>query len=424
MWHIPLLSVLLFSCLPAGLLTAAVKQKFVVKTAQPVAKKDTLYLAGNHAVLGDWNPNAIALNRKSDTLFEVVVELENAENIEFKITRGSWESVEKDADGGEIENRTATVKNGKDIVIEVESWADQPITPGQTRNQSFPGIGEVKKIHDGFVFTEGPAYDGKHLYFTDIPNNRILRTDLKGNLETFLEPSGKCNGLMIDGKGKLLACRMGNLEEPKMEPAVLAIDVATKNVSTVTDRFEEIRYNACNDLVIDKTGGIYFTDPRYNAPQPWPQKVEGVYYRSKSGKVHRLEQELVAPNGIIVSPDESVLYVCPSMQKEVHAYTVNSPGVITNKRVHFQIQQPSSKDNAGGDGMSIDVEGNIYLTTDLGIQIVSPAGKLLGIIALPEHPANCAFGGPGMKTLFATCRTGLYAVDMPISGHKFTGSLD
>jgi gluconolactonase len=112
------------------------------------------------------------------------------------------------------------------------------------------------------------------------------------------------------------------------------------------------------------------------------------------------------------------------MQKEVHAYTVNSPGVITNKRVHFQIQQPSSKDNAGGDGMSIDVEGNIYLTTDLGIQIVSPAGKLLGIIALPEHPANCAFGGPGMKTLFATCRTGLYAVDMPISGHKFTGSLD
>jgi hypothetical protein len=88
MWHIPLLSVLLFSCLPAGLLTAAVKQKFVVKTAQPVAKKDTLYLSGNNTVLGDWNPNAIALNRNSDTLFEVVVELENAENIEFKITEG------------------------------------------------------------------------------------------------------------------------------------------------------------------------------------------------------------------------------------------------------------------------------------------------------------------------------------------------
>jgi gluconolactonase len=409
MWNIPLLSVLLISLLPTGFLTATVKQKFVVKTSQPVAKEDTLYLAGNNTALGDWNPNAIALNRKSDTLFEVVVELENAENIEFKITRGSWETVEKDAEGGEIENRTATVKSGKDIVIEVESWADQPITPGQTRNHSFPGIGEVKRIHEGFVFTEGPAYDGKHLYFTDIPNNRIMRTDLKGNLETFLEPSGKCNGLMIDGKGKLLACRMGNLEEPKMEPAVIAIDVATKKVTTVTDRFEEIRYNACNDLVIDKTGGIYFTDPRYNAPQPWPQKVEGVYYRSKSGKVQRLEQELVAPNGIILSPDESVLYVCPSMQKEVHAYTVKSP---------------PTKDNAGGDGMSIDVEGNIYLTTDLGIQIVSPAGKLLGIIALPEHPANCAFGGPGLKTLFATCRTGLYAVDMPISGLKPVGTLD
>jgi gluconolactonase len=310
------------------------------------------------------------------------------------------------------------------LVVLLCSIACSGLKDGVAQVQKFPGAGEVKKVHGGFVFTEGPAYDGKHLYFTDIPNNRIMRTDLKGNLETFLEPSGKCNGLIIDGKGKLLACRMGNLEEPKIEPAVLAIDLTTKQVTTMTERFEGARYNACNDLIIDKAGGIYFTDPRYNAPQPWPQKVEGVYYRSKSGKVQRLERELVAPNGIVLSPDESTLYVCPSMQKEVHAYTIQSPGVLTNKRVHFQIQQPPAKDSAGGDGMAIDVEGNLYLTTDLGIQVVSPVGKLLGIIELPEHPANCAFGGPGMNTLFATCRTGLYSIAMPIAGHKFTGSVE
>jgi gluconolactonase len=287
--------------------------------------------------------------------------------------------------------------------------------------QEFPGVGAVKKLHDGFKFTEGPAYDGKHLYFTDIPNFRIMRTDLKGNLEIFLEPSGRCNGLMFDGRGTLLACRMGATEESKMEPAVLAIDVASKTVKSIADRFEDKRFNACNDLVIDKSGGIYFTDPRYNAPEPWPQKVEAVYYRSKSGAVKRLEQELIAPNGVILSPDESTLYVCPSMQKQVFAYTVKAPGELTNKRLHFEIKQPSSKENSGGDGMSIDIQGNLYLTTDLGIQVVSPEGKLAGLISLPEQPANCAFGGPEMKTLFATCRTGLYAVEMPIAGHKFLG---
>jgi gluconolactonase len=292
------------------------------------------------------------------------------------------------------------------------------LTSSFVNAQDFPGAGKAKKIHDGFKFTEGPAFDGKHLYFTDIPNNRIMRTDLQGKLEVFLEPSGNCNGLKFDSRGRLIACRMGN---PDTQAAVLAIDVESKKVVPIAQSYNGTRYNACNDLVIDKSGGIYFTDPRYGAPDPWPQKVEGVYYRSAKGEFKQLEKSLIAPNGIVLSPDESILYVCPSMQKEVYAYTVEAPGNLTNKRVHFEIKQPEGKENTGGDGMSIDVAGNLYLTTDLGVQVVSPAGKLLGIIPLPEQPANCSFGGPDNKTLFATCRTGLYAVDMPIAGHRFPG---
>jgi gluconolactonase len=282
------------------------------------------------------------------------------------------------------------------------------------QGQKLPGVGDVIKVHDGFAFTEGPAYDGsKFLYFTDIPNNRIMRTDLKGNLEVFLEPSGKCNGLMFDGGRQLIACRM--------EGELIAISTATKAVTPLTSTYQGVRYNACNDLVIDKSGGIYFTDPRYAAPDPWPQKIEAFYYRSPQGVVKRLGDQLTAPNGIMLSPDEKTLYVLPSMQKQLMAYDILAPGAIGPGRILFELQQPEGKDNTGGDGMTVDVEGNLYLTTNLGVQVVSSNGKLLGIIAFPEQPANCAFGGPDSKTLFATCRTGLYSVSMPIAGHVFTG---
>ena len=282
--------------------------------------------------------------------------------------------------------------------------------------QEFPGAGKVTKVHGGFQFTEGPTYDGKHLYFTDIPNDRIMRTDLKGNLETFMEKCGHCNGMMFDGNSKLIACRM--------DGELISIDTASKLVKSLSSKYQGNRFNACNDLVIDKTGGIYFTDPRYRAPDPWPQAKEAFYYRSNKGEVTRLGDDLAAPNGIILSPDEMTLYVVPSMQKQVHAYSIQSPGVIANKRVLYEIKQPTEKENSGGDGLSIDVQGNLYLTTDLGVQIVSAQGKLLGILSFPEQPANCSFGGREMKTLFATCRTGLFSVEMPIAGHAFSGKVE
>ena len=285
----------------------------------------------------------------------------------------------------------------------------------QLHAQDFPGVGKVTKVHGGFQFTEGPAFNGEHLYFTDIPNNLIMRTDLSATLETFLEPSGHCNGLKFDGKNQLLACRM--------DGELISIDTKTKRITTLANSYDGKRFNACNDLVIDELGGVYFTDPRYLAPDPWPQGKEAFYYRSPQGVVTRMDDDITAPNGIILSPDEKTLYVVPSMQKQVFAYNVDAPGVLSDQRVHYQIKQPVNKENTGGDGLSIDVQGNLYITTDLGIQVVSPTGKLLGIIEFPEQPANCTFGGKEMKTLYATCRTGLYAVEMPIAGHRFPGEV-
>ena len=140
---IQLLAVLLSLIIPASLLAETTELKIVVNTSQPVAKEDTLFLAGNTAKLGNWNSSGSALTRKSDTSFEGSLKLEIGENIEFKITRGTWETVEKDADGEEIANRTTTVQKGKGIVVAIESWADERSRPGRS---SVVGTLEIRRI--------------------------------------------------------------------------------------------------------------------------------------------------------------------------------------------------------------------------------------------------------------------------------------
>lgn len=274
-------------------------------------------------------------------------------------------------------------------------------------------IGKVQRLHTDFAFTEGPAADAAgNLYFTDIPNNRIHKLDAKGTLSVFAEPSGHCNGLLVVGD-KLLACEMdGQLKQ---------YDLATAQETSLASKYKNKRFNAPNDLVIDKTGGVYFTDPRYRAPDPWPQGKEAVYYRAADGAVTRLIEDRSAPNGINLSPDETTLYVIPSMEKEMWSYAVKSPGKIGKGKLFCVLTQPEGKDNTGGDGLTIDTKGNLYITTALGLQVFDPSGKQLGIIAIPEHPANVAFGGKDNKTLFVTARKSLYSVETGATGHVFPG---
>lgn len=281
--------------------------------------------------------------------------------------------------------------------------------------EPIPGIGptgEIKKLHGDLKFTEGPAADADgNLFFSDIPADRIYKVDPAGALSVFLEPSHHTNGLMLDAKGRILAC--------EMDGRIVAISRETKQVTELAAGYGGKRFNAPNDLVVDATGGIYFTDPRFRAPMPLPQEKEAFYYLGTDGKVTRLGDDLAAPNGVILSPDEKTLYVIPSMQKQMMAYPVLAPGKLGDRKVFCELDQKDPSGNGGGDGLTVDVKGNLYITSGLGLQVFSAEGKKLGIIAFPEQPANATFGGKDGKTLYVTARTGLYACPMEIAGHVF-----
>ncbi|MBA4016097.1 MAG: gluconolactonase [Pirellula sp.] len=272
--------------------------------------------------------------------------------------------------------------------------------------------GPVAKLHGGFQFTEGPAADRDgNVYFSDIPAEKIYKVDTTGKLTTFRENSNNVNGTMVNAAGELVGC--------EMQGQVTVMGADGQVVRTVAKEYEGKRFNAPNDLVIDSAGGVYFTDPHFRAPTPLPQGVTAVYYTAADGKVTRLVDDLKAPNGVILSPDENTLYVIPSGQAEMMAYPVVSPGKLGKGRVFCTLEQKEGQTGKGGDGLTVDVKGNLYITSALGLQIFDPSGKLLAIIAIPEQPANCTFGGADRKTLYVTARTSLYTVPMEVAGHAF-----
>src|SRR5262245_11831516 len=281
-----------------------------------------------------------------------------------------------------------------------------------------PGIGpkgDVKKVHGNFEFTEGPAADRQgNVFFSDVQGNKLYQVDVKGALSKLLDPSNHTNGLMVNAAGNIVAC--------EMDGRLIEVNPKTKEVKSLADGYEGKRFNAPNDLVIDSGGGVYFTDPHFRAPMPLPQGVRAFYYRAPDGRVTRLGVVEAAPNGIILSPDEKTLYVIPSGQAEMLAYPVEAPGKIGQQRVYCTLKQAAGKTNGGGDGLTIDTKGNLYITSALGVQVFDPQGKLLGIIEFPEQPANCDFGGKDYKTLYVTARTSLYAVPMEATGHVFAAA--
>lgn len=283
--------------------------------------------------------------------------------------------------------------------------------------ESISGLGPtgpVVKVHGDFKFTEGPAADRRgNLFFTDVPASRIYKLDARQNLSIFREPSGTSNGLMWTAAGELLAC--------EMEGRVVAISADGQQARPLAATYQDRRFNAPNDLVLDRAGGVYFTDPHFRAPTPLPQGVTAVYYVAVDGRVTRLIDDLKAPNGVILSPDEKTLYVIPSLQAEMMAYAVEGPGKLDAGRVFCSLRQPPGEQNRGGDGLTVDASGNLYIATGLGLQVFNAQGEPLGEIALPEQPSNCTFGGPDLRTLYVTARTSLYAVPMEVAGHVFGG---
>ena len=271
-----------------------------------------------------------------------------------------------------------------------------------------PKAGEPVKLHTGFKFTEGPAADHRgNVYFTDIPNNRVHKIDADGKLSAFLEDSRACNGLMLDARGRLVACQGG-------EKRLIALDLASKAVDVLADRWDGKPPGTPNDLVVDQTGGAYFTAP----------DVGSVFHVSATGKVARVLSGLSRPNGVILSPGEKTLFVLPSGSGDVLAYPVERAGVVGEARVLCTIEPaPKSPGRPGGDGLAVDARGNLYLTRPVlkSIFIVSPEGKTVGKLTFPEEPSNCVFGGKDLKTLYVTAQSSVYAVTPGEAGHRFAG---
>jgi gluconolactonase len=275
--------------------------------------------------------------------------------------------------------------------------------------------GPVELIRSGFEFTEGPAYDPAGvLYFSDIPANKIYAMDSDGEFSVFTDESAHTNGIAYVTGGKyahkLIACQM--------DGALALYHSSTGRAEILADSFEGKRFNAPNDLVVDEHDGVYFTDPFFRAPQPLPQEIQAVYYRAGDGTVSRITGHLAAPNGVGLSPDNKRLYVIPTQQAEMLVYEISGPGKIGEPEVFCTLRQPEGKSGTGGDGMAVDEEGNLYITSNLGVQIFSPGGEYRGLVETPEQPANVTFGGPDRKTLYITARTGLYRAPMPIAGQK------
>ncbi len=260
-------------------------------------------------------------------------------------------------------------------------------------------IGQVSQAQTGFQFTEGPAVDTQgNIYFTDVQRSRIHKIDRQGQLTTFLENTQGMNGLMFDPRGRLIACQ-------STSGRIVAIDVATKAVTDIATQFEGARFNSPNDLVIDRQGNIYFSDRNGNA----------VYFiAATDNSVRRLITTLTLPNGLLLSLDEKTLYVLYGSPNLV-SYPINSPGQLGAP------QMTALQGAGGGDGMTIDTQGNLYITRPNinAVQVLTPAGQSLGTITFQEAPSNCVFGGADLKTLFVTARTSVYTARMQSIGYRF-----
>lgn len=267
-----------------------------------------------------------------------------------------------------------------------------------------PGA-KVEKLGEGFAFTEGPAVDAEgNVFFTDQPNDRIMKYGVDGKLTTFLQPCGRSNGLYFDAKGNLLACA-----DEKNE--LWSIDPSGKHTVMVKE-YKGKLLNGPNDLWVRPDGGVYFTDPLYKRDYwkrgPMEQDGQHVYFLTPDRKtVMRVAEDLKQPNGIIGTPDGKTVYVADIGGRKTYAYDINADGSLINKRLFCEM---------GSDGMTIDAEGNVYLT-GRGVTVFDKSGKQIDHIDIPEGwTANVTFGGKDRQTLFITASKGLYGVKTKVKG--------
>jgi gluconolactonase len=273
---------------------------------------------------------------------------------------------------------------------------------------------QLEKVVGDLRFSEGPAWhpDG-YLLFEDIPRNRIMKLEAADKVSVYREPSGRANGLCFDREGRLIAAE-GNATDGGRRISRTEKD---GRVVTLADRYNGKKLNSPNDVTCDAQGRIYFTDPRYGSQDGVEQDKEAVYRIDPDGKLTRIIDTVLRPNGIAISPDQKSLYVSDNREGSARvllAFDLSSDGSVSNGRVLF--------DFAGGrgiDGMTVDSAGRIWATAGAGdkagvhifeIGADRSAAKLVSVVKTPENPTNCSFGGTNRDVLYVTTTGSLFRI--------------
>ncbi len=282
----------------------------------------------------------------------------------------------------------------------------QPAPQQQPTVNAITFSAEIQPVSGTYLFTEGPAADGNgNVYFSDINAGKIYKWTADGSVSVFVQGLSGPNGLMFDKSGNLIACEGG-------KGRLISIN-AQGQVTALVETYNGTRFNEPNDLWIDSQGGIYFTDPAYQAPVV--QDGQHVYYLTPDhSQVTRVINDLQQPNGIAGTADGKTLYVADYGANQTYAYAINREGTLSNKKLFVAV---------GSDGMDLDAAGNLYLTTPNKVQVFDTTGKHLRDIPTTENPTNVAFGpartgtiaGKDGLTLFITARTAVYTVKMSMS---------
>jgi gluconolactonase len=293
----------------------------------------------------------------------------------------------------------------KSVGIELIALTRDASTEPKPASIIAPGA-KVRLLADIFKFTEGPAPDAAgNVFFTDQPNNKIYKWSVDGKLSLFLDNPGRANGLFFDTNGNLWSCSDMDNELWMIDPQ--------GNVTIFVRDFEGKLLNGPNDLWPDTRGGIYFTDPLYkrrywNRDPKMQQDGQHVYYLTPDRKtLTRVADDLVQPNGIVGTPDNKYLYVADIGNRKTYRFMIHADGTLSDKTLFCSM---------GSDGMTLDAEGNLYLT-GRGVTVFNAQGEKIEHIAIDEGwTANVCFGGPDRHTLFITALDSLYAIQMRVKG--------
>ncbi|MEQ8788990.1 MAG: SMP-30/gluconolactonase/LRE family protein [Pirellulaceae bacterium] len=258
-------------------------------------------------------------------------------------------------------------------------------------------------VAEGYKFTEGPAVDpAGNLYFTDVPNSKILKVEMnndgaEGEVSTFVEESGRTNGLMFGPDGRLYGCRNG-----ERQIAAWSADGAMTVLAEDVDS---------NDLVVNSAGGVYFTDP----------KGQQVWYLDPQGKKQVVDKGLTFPNGLILWPDEQTLVVDDTRGEHLWNYRIGDDGKLSVKQPYSTMQLPPGRTDSGADGMTVDSRGRVYVATHAGVQVFDTQGRLSGVIAKPQSAflSNVVFAGPQLDQLVATCTDKVFRRKVNAQGIRY-----